>query len=169
MPRARTFYDVLEVGRQADSAEIKLAYRRLARELHPDRTLGEPEAIRTKKEKRFKEVSAAYTLLSDPASRAKYDQGLADARHSDMFGARFDDFVNRVSDRGVNRSNVNDVLDDFFAIAREFKKDSEVRASSVRREGERMMAEQEERQESFLGMIEDIFGIEVKVGGGKKR
>ena len=63
-------YKVLGVGRNASDAEIKKAYRRLAREFHPDRNPGD-----TRAEERFKEISAAYDVLSDPDKRKAYDQG----------------------------------------------------------------------------------------------
>ncbi|MCK6451273.1 MAG: J domain-containing protein [Alphaproteobacteria bacterium] len=68
-------YDTLGVGRQASADEIKKAYRKLAKTLHPDLNPGKPEV-----EKRFKEVSAAYDLLSDQEKRAKYDRGEIDAQ-----------------------------------------------------------------------------------------
>jgi len=61
------FYEVLGVGRDANDDEIKRAYRRLAREYHPD-VSDDPQA-----EQRFKEISAAYQTLSDPARRRQYD------------------------------------------------------------------------------------------------
>jgi DnaJ-class molecular chaperone len=67
-------YHTLNVPRSADQAAIKKAYRKLAKILHPDHNPGSARA-----EQRFKEVSQAYDLLSDPAKRAKYDRGEIDA------------------------------------------------------------------------------------------
>jgi DnaJ-class molecular chaperone len=67
-------YRTLNVPRTADQAAIKQAYRKLAKMLHPDRNPGSARA-----EQRFKEVSQAYDLLSDPIKRAKYDRGEIDA------------------------------------------------------------------------------------------
>ncbi len=65
---ARDFYEVLGVERNADAAAIKSAYRRLAREHHPDANAGNSES-----EERFKEISVAYEVLSDPQRRQQYD------------------------------------------------------------------------------------------------
>jgi molecular chaperone DnaJ len=66
---AKDYYDILGVARDATPEEIKRAYRRLARELHPDLN---PDAVA---QERFKEVSAAYEVLSDPAKRKIVDLG----------------------------------------------------------------------------------------------
>ncbi len=63
----RDYYAVLGIDRKADAAEVKKAYRRLARKYHPD-VNNEPDA-----EDRFKEVGEAYEVLSDPEKRAAYD------------------------------------------------------------------------------------------------
>lgn len=66
----RDFYEVLGVDRKASEDEIKKAYRRLARENHPDRNPDDPSA-----ESRFKEIQGAYDVLSKPDKRREYDAG----------------------------------------------------------------------------------------------
>ena len=69
----QTPYEVLGVKPTATADEIRKAYRKLAKQLHPDLNPGKPEA-----EARFKSVSAAYDLLSDPEKRGRYDRGEID-------------------------------------------------------------------------------------------
>ena len=83
-------YEVLGISRGATADEIKKAYRRLARELHPDKNPDDPAA-----EARFKEVAQAYEILSNPETRARYDQfGSADGPQGfgDMGGGLGDIF-----------------------------------------------------------------------------
>lgn len=65
----RDYYEVLGVDRNADDAALKKAYRALAKKYHPDMNPGDAEA-----EKKFKEASEAYAVLSDPEKRKQYDQ-----------------------------------------------------------------------------------------------
>ncbi len=65
----RDYYDVLGVGRDADEQQLKSAFRRLAKEYHPDRNPGDSES-----EQNFKEVNEAYEVLKDPQKRAAYNQ-----------------------------------------------------------------------------------------------
>ena len=64
------YYKTLGVGKNASEAEIKKAYRKLARQYHPDRNPGDKKA-----EQRFKQISQAHDVLSDPDKRKDYDRG----------------------------------------------------------------------------------------------
>lgn len=91
----RDFYEVLGIARDADEADIKKAYRQLAMQHHPDRNPGDAAA-----EERFKELSEAYAVLSDPDRRAHYDRfgtvapgaGGADAGFGTLFEDIFESF-----------------------------------------------------------------------------
>src|SRR5215213_5000762 len=72
----KDYYAALDVPKDADAATIKKAYRKLARDLHPDKNPNNAEA-----EARFKEVSEAYDVLSDEKRRAEYDEARS------LFGA----------------------------------------------------------------------------------
>ena len=87
----RNYYGMLNVGSDATAEEIKRAYRKLARELHPD-VNPDPQA-----QNRFKEVTTAYEVLSDPEKRRIVDLGgdplaTAGAGNGNPFGAGFGGF-----------------------------------------------------------------------------
>lgn len=68
----KDYYKVLGVPKDATEAEIKKAYRKLAREFHPDANKGDAKA-----EERFKEISEAHDILGDPKRRKEYDEARA--------------------------------------------------------------------------------------------
>lgn len=69
MTQRRDYYEILSVSRDADGAQVKSAYRKIALAYHPDRNPNNPDA-----NEKFKEASEAYAVLSDPEKRARYDR-----------------------------------------------------------------------------------------------
>jgi molecular chaperone DnaJ len=80
-------YEVLGLDRQADDAQIKKAFRQLARELHPDVNRHDPDA-----EEKFKEAAEAYEILADPERRATYDRYGHEGLRSGGWAPDFDSF-----------------------------------------------------------------------------
>jgi molecular chaperone DnaJ len=83
----RDYYEVLGIDRGADEAAVKKAFRRLARELHPDVNAHDPEA-----EEKFKEAAEAYEVLSDPERRQLYDSYGHDGLKTGGYAPNFGDF-----------------------------------------------------------------------------
>src|SRR5690348_7226972 len=79
----RDYYEILGVERDASGPEIKRAFRRLARDLHPDVNNHDPDA-----EEKFKEAAEAYEVLSDPERRQRYDAYGHEGLRSGGFGAQ---------------------------------------------------------------------------------
>merc|ERR1712183_543564 len=87
----RDFYKILGVSKKADTNTIKKAYRKLAKELHPDKNPDDPEA-----ESRFQDLGVAYETLKDPELRKIYDRGGEDALQKNERGgggSPFDSFL----------------------------------------------------------------------------
>lgn len=74
------YYKILELDKSASQADIKKAYRRLARKYHPDLNPNDKEA-----QKKFQQINEAHEVLSDPEKRKKYDQYGKDWQHADQF------------------------------------------------------------------------------------
>lgn len=98
MAEKRDYYEVLGVNKNATVDEIKKAYRKKAIQYHPDKNPGDKEA-----EEKFKEAAEAYSVLSDPDKRAKYDQ----FGHAGLGGQAGPDFSGGFGD-------LNDILRDLF-------------------------------------------------------
>jgi len=100
----RDYYEVLGVARGADEKELKNAFRKLAKQLHPDAKPGDRQA-----EQRFKEINEAYDVLRDPQKRAAYDRfghqafegGMGGGRGGPGFGPEF-------------TSSMSDIFEDLF-------------------------------------------------------
>lgn len=109
MPEKKDYYEVLGVQKDASEKEIKSAYRKLAMKHHPDRS-DAPDA-----EERFKEISEAYAVLSDPGKRKQYDQfghaGInSQYSQEDIFrGVNFEDLL-----RGFGFGGGDSIFDMFF-------------------------------------------------------
>jgi len=100
----KDYYEILGVSRSATEKDLKSAYRKLARKYHPDVNPGDKSA-----EEKFKEVSAAFAVLSDPEKRAKYDRG----GHA-AFEPGFDPFQGTTIDfQDLGLGNLSDIFELF--------------------------------------------------------
>ena len=100
MANKRDYYEVLGISKEASADDIKKAYRKLAVKYHPDKNPGNKEA-----EEKFKEAAEAYSVLSDPDKKAKYDR----FGHAGVDGAG--------PDFSGGFGNLNDILNDLFGGA----------------------------------------------------
>jgi molecular chaperone DnaJ len=100
----RDYYEVLGVGRSADEKDLKAAYRKLAKQLHPDANQGDAQT-----EAKFKELNEAYDVLKDPQKRAAYDRfghaGVNGGGGGNPFG------------QGQGFSDLNDIFSQVFGDA----------------------------------------------------
>ena len=101
MSATRDYYEILGVSRDADEGTIKKAFRRLARELHPDVNSHDPDA-----ETKFKQAAEAYEVLSDPERRATYDRYGHEGLRSGGYAPNFEAF-----------GSVADIFEAFFGSA----------------------------------------------------
>ncbi len=101
MPEKRDYYEVLGVDRNVSEADLKKAYRKLAKQYHPDMNPNNQEA-----EAKFKEVNEAYAVLSDPQKKQQYDR----FGHAGMNGSGFEGF----GGFGGFDFGVEDIFESFF-------------------------------------------------------
>ena len=105
MAEKRDYYDVLGIDKSASADDIKSAYRKAALKWHPDRWVSGTDEEKKTAEDKFKEASEAYTVLSDPDKKARYDQ----FGFSGVDGGQAGGF-----DFGGGFGNLNDILKDIF-------------------------------------------------------
>lgn len=110
------YYDILKVSRTATGTEIKSAYRRLARQLHPDKNNGSEETAL-----KFAAIAEAYEVLGNPRERFRYDRRLADAAFNSTNGDSVLSSTNRHAQRWrqmVYEKRYNDIIDRMIAEER---------------------------------------------------
>jgi DnaJ-class molecular chaperone len=122
-----TPYEILGVKQDATQDQIRAAYRRLAKKLHPDLNPGDRTA-----EEKFKAVSAAYDLLGDPEKRSRFDRGEIDAtgteRRAERYYRDFQDAGDNPYECDSDFDDIDDVLSGLFGGGAHFK----VRGQNVR-------------------------------------
>src|SRR5271166_6427161 len=101
MAAKRDYYEILGLSRSAQPEDVKKAYRKLAIQFHPDKNPGDKKA-----EEKFKELSEAYEILSDPKRRQAYDQFGHAATGPGGFG--------QGGFEGFGGASVNDIFGDIF-------------------------------------------------------
>ncbi|NYI42469.1 DnaJ C-terminal domain-containing protein [Demequina lutea] len=128
----KDFYAILGIPKGASQAEIKKAYRKAAKDNHPDRHPGDAAA-----EKRFKEMGEAYAVLSDAEQRKQYDGVRAMGGGGPRFqaggpgGAGFEDAFGGVFNGGANRGqNFEDILGGLFGARRGPQRGNDVAAAT---------------------------------------
>ncbi|KND48972.1 MAG: chaperone protein DnaJ [Parcubacteria bacterium C7867-005] len=139
----KDYYKVLGVDKNADEAEIKKAFRKLAHEYHPDKKGGN--------ESKFKEVSEAYSVLSDKTKRAQYDRFGNAGPGSGNPGGGFDpsgfgfDFSGFGSNGGFDAGDIGDILSSIFGGAGRMRRGRDVQVDAE------------------LTFEESIFGVQKKI------
>ncbi len=127
-----TFYDVLRVPEDATEDEIKKAYRRLAKKVHPDTVAGFGDKVRIAAEVEFKKVNAARTVLMDPVQRMEYDDLIARTRERhatpEYSGAleeevvwTSDEYDHEIRDVDARVAGLQAVMDEFYNELRDMR------------------------------------------------
>ena len=120
MAEKRDYYEVLGVDRNATADDIKSAYRKMALKWHPDRWVNGTDAEKKTAEENFKEASEAYSVLSDPDKKARYDRfgqaGLGGDGAPDFSGGfgNLNDILNELFGKGSQTITVDPPVDGPF-------------------------------------------------------
>src|SRR3989344_6589052 len=111
MPKEKDYYKILGVSKNASKEEIKAAYKKLAKQYHPDLNKSHDAA------EKFKEINEATAVLGDDQKRAQYDQfGTAGEQFQGFGGFDFSDFMSDIGGRGFD---FDSIFDNFFGGQRE--------------------------------------------------
>lgn len=130
------YYKILGISKNASDAEIKKAYRKLARKYHPDVNPDNPEA-----ERKFKQLNEANEVLSDPEKRKKYDEYGKDWQHADEFEKAKRSRANAYTDYTYSGGASADDFSDFFEAMFGGDRFSQQRYRNVRFKGQDYTAE----------------------------
>lgn len=117
MTKKRDPWQIIGLPRGATPEQIKTAYRKAARELHPDRTGG--DKVKTQ---RFQDVAWAYETLSDPRKRVEYEANAAmafDGIVETMFGEGAGGLVERIRSEGIGSHNIDSLIGEFGRLAQD--------------------------------------------------
>lgn len=159
----RNLYSILGVEKQASEADIKKAYRSLAKELHPDLNKNDQRIA-----DRFKEVSAAYAILGDKSQRGKYDRGEIDENGNEKapnFGGGFRPSGFGGRQREFDMEDAESVFSEFFRFTGAGKSSRGTRGR--RANGGR--AQQPPRSKGLDISYEVTVGFEESINGGTRR
>jgi len=130
------YYKILGVSKNASQADIKKAYRKLARKYHPDVNPGDKEA-----ERKFKEINEAHEVLSHSENRAKYDEYGKDWQHAEAFEKARQEQASYQRSQATHESFSEDDFSDFFSSM--FGGRTGRRSSSMQFRGQDLNAELE--------------------------
>lgn len=153
-------YKILEVSRDASGADIKSAYRSLAKKYHPDTNKDDPKVA-----EKFKEVSAAYAILGDEAQRGRYDRGEIDesgseVRRSNPFGFGGGRSSRKPSFDDFDMDEAQDIFTDFFRSTSRRKSSRGAADSPFERSG---------RKKGLDISYKITIGFEESITGGTRR
>ena len=153
METKRDYYQVLGINRDAQESTIKKAYRKLAKKYHPDSNAGDPQA-----EQKFKEITEAYSVLSDPEKRKMYDQfGTVDPQGFGGAGGPFGggNYYSYSSSNWDDFGDLGDIFSSFFGGG--FGGQRATRKNNGPRKGEDLNYSMDiSFEESFLGIEKEI-------------
>ena len=123
----KDLYEILGISRTASEDEIKKAFRKLSLKYHPDRQGGKSEKEKKEAEEKFKEISAAYSILSDPQKKQQYDQfGTIDGMDTNMEGFDISELLKRM------HQGFGGMFNDFFGGESQPRRNAPQKGTSIR-------------------------------------